>query len=408
MSEKKPFLRHLPPTAVRIKSRDVWHGFTASMDGKQALEDFRSGLIRQIGNPNCYLVSSGRAGLALILMSLKQQSGRTKVAVPAYVCPTVVQSVLKAGLEPIFCDLSPENLDLDRQALGQLIDSSLLAVIPVHLYGWAQDIRDLIALGSREGFYVIEDAAQAFGAKFCGRMVGTRGDAGYYSLGRGKCIPVGHGGVITIQEQYAPALAEVIETNIPENHRLDVDTLALFLGYAVATHPTGWYFLSRTSWNPADAGMDVEELPPIGINGLSGVKAGIGSSILERLEQIQEGCRVRSRLLIEQLSGFDFVQVPQIQPEAEPVFLRLPIVLEDEKIANRVFENLSQAGIGVSRSYSRTIPDLYAQDFPTNGKEYPGASQLAACLLTLPTHAYVRETDIERIVRVFSHIDRQR
>jgi perosamine synthetase len=390
-----------------VRARDVWGGISASLNEQGAWENFRSALIRQTGSANCYTVSSGRVGLALILMSLKQLSGRTRVAVPAYVCPTVVQSVLKAGLEPVFCDVSPETLDLDRQALGQLIDSNLLAVVPAHLYGWAQDIRDLIALGERDRFFVIEDAAQAYGAKFCGRLVGSSGDAGYYSLGRGKCIPVGHGGIIVAQEHYAPVLDKVIETTIPKPPRFDISSLVLFLGYAVVTHPRGWWFLSRTQWNPADAGMDVDELPPIALNGLSAVKAGIGSSILGRLDQIQAGCRHNAQQLMEQLSEFDFAQIPQIAPEAEPIFLRLPIVIEDEKRAEKIFDSLSQAGIGVSRSYSRTIPDLYANEFPSYGKKYPGASQLATCLLTLPTHAYLREEDIDRIVGVFKRVDHQ-
>ncbi len=405
MQNNKPYLRHLPPTAVPVKSRDLWDGISASFDQHSAREHFRSVLMEQTGSTNCYLVSSGRAGLALILMGLKQLSGRSKVAVPAYVCPTVVQSVLRAGLEPVFCDVSPQTLDLDRQALSQLIDSNLLAVVPAHLYGWAQDVRDLMIFGEQGSFFVVEDAAQAFGAKFCGRMVGTWGDAGYYSLGRGKCIPVGHGGIVVSQERCAPAIAQVFKATITEPIRFELDTLALFLGYGVATHPSGWWFLARTQWNPADAGMDIEELPPITLGGLSAVKAGIGSSILERLDQIQAVNRRNAQRLIARLSEFGFVSVPQIAAEAEPVFLRLPVVLDDGERADRAFQKLSQAGIGVSRSYWRTIPDLYSKEFPSNGKEYPGASRLAKCLLTLPTHAYLNDGDFERITAVFKTID---
>lgn len=407
MPEKKPYFRHLPPTAVPVTGSDLWYGLSASLHEKDAWEHFQSALKQHTGSSNCFLVSSGRAGLALILMSLKQLSGRTRVAVPAYVCPTVVQSVLKAGLEPVFCDVSPETLDLDRRALGQLINSNLLAVVPAHLYGWAQDVRDLIALGKQEGFFVIEDAAQAYGAKFRGRMVGTLGDAGYYSLGRGKCIPVGHGGIVVAQDSFTPVLADTIKNTLPKPARFEIATLALFMGYAAATHPSGWWFISRTPWNPADAGMDVEELPPISLKGLSAVKAGIGFSILTRLDQVQAVCQRNARQLMERISKFDFARIPQIAPEAEPIFLRLPVVIENEKDAEKIFAGLSSTGVGVSRSYTRTIPDLYAKDFPSNGKEFPGASKLATCLLTLPTHAYLREEDIERIARVFKSIDRK-
>jgi dTDP-4-amino-4,6-dideoxygalactose transaminase len=123
------------------------------------------------------------------------------------------------------------------------------------------------------------------------------------------------------------------------------------------------------------------------------------------LEQVQEISSRNARRLIEQLASFEFVKVPRIAPEAEPVFLRLPIILKTEKLAEEVFYRLSQIGIGISRSYSRSIPDLYAKEFPSNGKIYPGASGLAACLLTLPTHAYLHKNDIERIIKVLKSID---
>lgn len=398
--EQSAQLRHLPPTAVRIKGGDLWRGMSANLKGKAALDDFRTAVIEQIGNPNCFLVSSGRAGLALILMAMKQMSGRKKVIVPAYVCPTVVQSVVTAGLQPVFCDMSPETLDFDQHALKQLIDSDTLAVVPVHLYGWAQDVGELVETGKRENFFVIEDAAQAFGAKFDGRMVGNLGDAGYYSMGRGKCIPVGHGGIITIKDQLIPALKSVIDSEGLKPHSFDLTSLVMFLGYAFATHPRGWWLISRTQWNPADAGMDLEELPPISIKGLSAVQAGIGTSILRRLGTVQATAAKNAQKIIEQLSEFNYVNIPRINPEAEPVFLRLPVVLDHEDRATRIFNGLNQVGVGVSRSYSQTIPELYAKDFPTSG-EYPGASRLARCLLTLPTHAYLREEDIDRMIKVF-------
>lgn len=405
MTDRKPFLRHLPPTALRVRRRDLWLGISASLNKNGAINQFRSTLIEQTGVSHCYPVSSGRAGLALILIALKKMSGRTKVAVPAYVCPTVVQSVIKAGLEPVFCDMDVETLDLDRRALERIIDSDLLAVVPVHLYGWAQDIRDIIELGNKHGFFVIEDAAQAYGAKLAGRMVGTWGDAGYYSLGRGKCIPVGHGGVIVTGEQFAPELAALIDSvNLP-SPGFDLSTLVLFFGYGFATHPAGWWFVARTSLNPAEEGMEIENLPPIAINSLSPAQAGIGSSILTRISQAQAISVKNAQKLMELLSEFEFLRIPAISPEAEPVFLRLPIILDDKLLADKVFDGLSRVGIGVSRSYSRTIPDLYAKEFPSDGKEFPGADRLAACLLTLPTHAYLLEEDMDRIFHVLNRMD---
>ena len=404
---RKRLFRRLPPTAVPVTGSDLWRGLAAILEQQSALDQFRSVLMERTGSPHCYLVSSGRAGLTLILLGLKHLSGRTQVVVPAYGCPTVLQSVLKAGLEPVLCDVSPETLDLDRTALQRLINPEVLAVVPVHLYGWAQDVRDLLTTGEEHGFYVIEDAAQSFGATFQGRMVGSWGDAGFYSLGRGKCIPAGHGGVIVCQERCAPVISKAIQDSGIQAVTWDMASLLLFAGYGLATHPVGWWFVARTPLNPNDAGMDAEALPPINLRGLSAIQAGIGMSILTRLDQILAVRRDNAPRLMAQLAEFDFVNLPEIAPGAEPVFLRLPFVVKGEERANRLFDLLSREGVGVSRSYWRTLPDLFSAVVPSDEQDYPGASCLASCLLTLPTHAYLREEDFERIAEAFRAVNSQ-
>jgi dTDP-4-amino-4,6-dideoxygalactose transaminase len=397
-------LRHLPPTAIHIHAKDLWQGLRSGLDHGQRFEQFQAALLTASGSHYCFLVSAGRAALAIILTCLKKDSNRTQVVIPAYVCPTVVQSVLKAGLEPIVCDVSPQTLDHDRDALNRLINPRVLAVVPAHLYGWAQDIRDIVQLGKQHEFYVIEDAAQAFGASLGGRMVGGWGDVGYYSLGRGKGIPVGHGGVIITQGCCAAAISAVMEEMPGNQPSRDFKSLGLYFGYGLATRPLGWWFLSHTRWNPADAGMNASDLPPISIRNLSKSQAGIGLSILERIHQIQMVSKHNAHSLMDILTGFDFVSVPELKPEADPVFLRLPIILAEEKLEKILFDRLQKSGCGVSRSYWRTIPEVFPDQFASSLNNTPGATHLARCLLTLPTHAYLRKSDFDRIAKAFRSI----
>ncbi len=324
--------------------------------------------------------------------------------IPAYVCPTVVQSVLKAGLEPVVCDVSPVTLDLNRNALKSLINPNVLAIVPAHLYGWAQDIRDLVQLGKQHGFYVIEDAAQAYGARLNQRMVGRWGDVGYFSLGRGKGIPVGHGGVILSQDWCAAEVASVIQSSNGDRSSRELKALAYYFAYGLVTQPMGWWMLVHTQWNPADAGMNADELKPIMISNLSKTQAGIGVSILERIDQIQAVSKQNARRLISMLSRHDFISIPEIMPEADPVFLRLPVVVNDEKVEEKLFGLLWQNGCGVSRSYWKTIPEIFPHHFDSRSINVPGATRLARCLLTLPTHAYMRDKDFDLISKTFQSI----
>lgn len=395
------YLSHLPPTAYRVRGADLWAGVSAAWLDGSAVSPFQSQIAHRTQSAYCELVSSGRAALALILMGLKRISDRRRVIVPAYGCPTVVQSVLRAGLEPVLCDVSPRTLDLDPEALRQEIGDDTLAVVPAYLYGWAHEVTDLSNLAVEHGSFVVEDAAQAFGAVWNGRMVGTWGDAGFYSFGRGKCLPVGGGGAIVAKPHCASAIEEVVRTEVGGSPKMDVGAPLRLAGYALATRPAAWWLVVRTPLNPADDGRDVGSLPAIHLRGLSAGLAAIGSSMLERMDDVQAVCRQNARRLMDMLAEWPFVQVPAIARGAEPVFLRLPVLVDSPARAGKLFGLLAREGIGVSHSYGATVAQLYANTYRFERSAYPGASRVARSLLTLPTHTYVQEADLARIAGAF-------
>jgi perosamine synthetase len=398
-------LRHVPPVAVPVTAADLRSGLAALLRPANSVERFQSALADRTGRSSCTLVSSGRAALVVILQALKRLSDRSRVVVPAYSCPTVVQAILASGLEPVFCDVLPHTLGLDPASLDPLVKSSPLAIIPTHLYGLVQDVTDLLTLGRKHGFFVIEDAAQAFGATVHGQMVGTLGDAGFYSLGRGKCLPVGHGGVIVANERCSLAIAEAAQAQDRKEPAFEpLRSWVLFVGYGLATRPAGWWFVAHTSLNPATEGMDLKALPPIRLSGLSAVQAAIGHSILGRLDRQQEIWRRNARHLTALLAEFDFVRVPKVAAGTEPVFLRFPFIADSVERASNLYDRLWKKGIGVSRSYLRTLPDLYSEQLALDPSGFPGAIDLAGCLLTLPTHSYLRENDWTRIGQAFYEV----
>ena len=338
--DRKKTFYHLPPTAVPVRSSDFGYAIKALIDPVGTVENFISTLAENTGNPNCFLTSSGRSALAIILMTLKKGSNRSKVILPAYTCPTVAQAVLRAGLKPVFCDVSPTTLDMDRNSLSELLDQEVLAVIPTHLYGLAQDISDLVQIGRELEIYVIEDAAQAFGASVNEQMVGNAGDFGFYSLGRGKCIPTGHGGVIVTSDRFVPNVIETIQETIQPGLKRDPASLVTYLAYGLATTPFGWWFIFRSPMNPAQAGMEIESLPPLIFESFSISQAGIGLSILKRIDQINALRRENARRLIGLLANFEFVQIPKTPAESEPVFLRFPIILDQKAHTDLLYKRL--------------------------------------------------------------------
>ena len=399
---RKKCFYHQPPTAVPVKLRDLQAALRALRDPKGNLEQFASVLAKWTGSSNCFLTSSGRSALRLILLFLKKNSTRKNVILPAYSCPTVTQAVLSAGLNPIFCDVEPNTLDLNRVKLTALLNDQVLAILPTHLYGLAQDISDLVKLCQELNIIIIEDAAQAFGSRIHGQMVGTGGDFGIFSMGRGKCIPTGQGGVIIAKDRYISGLTQTLLETITTKSNQELTSIFKFMAYGLATTPIGWWFIVHSPLNPAREGLEIKSLPPISFNSFPGTQAGIGISILNRIDQINKIRRRNARLLYELLSNCDYVHVPEIPSGSEPVYLRFPIIVDNENRTKTLFQQLAKVGIGVSRSYAHTLPDLYAHDSVGNTQDFPGATHLANCLLTLPTHPFMRTNDFFHIQNIFS------
>jgi dTDP-4-amino-4,6-dideoxygalactose transaminase len=122
--------------------------------------------------------------------------------------------------------------------------------------------------------------------------------------------------------------------------------------------------------------------------------------MLVRLQQVQAVAKRNAATLLAELGAVNGLSWPEIPPGAEPAFLRLPVVVANTARTNRLFAALHGAGIGVSRSYQRSLPDLYAGLLPTRIEDFPGARKLARDLLTLPVHPGVGAADLARMVKI--------
>jgi len=396
-------MRHIPTVAVPVKAADLRAGWNALLRPAEAEAGYCRRLRECSASPFCSLVSSGRAALALILLALKQNSSRRQVILPAYTCSTVVLSVQAAGLEPVFCDISPQTLGMETGAVARLIGPDTLAILPTYLYGLALDIRSLLELGRQAGAFVVEDAAQAMGASFDGRWLGTLGDAGLFSLGRGKSTPAGHGGVILAKKPLIPALEAVLAQKLSARPARGWIDLPLLVGYGLATNPTGWWLISRSPYNPAIERSHAA-LPSLDFERMRSAQVGISLSLLQRLDEINAARRAKARQLSERLVCFSWASIPAEPPEGRSIYLRLPVMIDHPERADRLFAALHQRGIGVSRSYTWTLPGRFPTPAAKDGS-FPGAEAAATRLLTLPTNPYLTEEGLDLIEAAFSQVD---
>ena len=172
MSKGKQSLRHLPPSAVPVSMADLQAGLGAS---PEANTEFRSAVAAYHDLPveACYLASSGRTVLYTLLRGLaKDREGRRQVVMPAYTCPVVPKVTIDLDLEPVYVDIRPETARYKQKQLTSVIGEQTLAVFVVHPFGIPLPVNDVLEATRGTGAALIEDAAQAMGARWAGRPSG--------------------------------------------------------------------------------------------------------------------------------------------------------------------------------------------------------------------------------------------
>jgi dTDP-4-amino-4,6-dideoxygalactose transaminase len=159
---------------------------------------------------HCVGVASGTAALELALAAAGVGPG-DEVIVPAHTFIATVLAVIHIGATPVFCDVEGDTGLIDPASAASVITGRTAAIVPVHLYGQACDMNPILATASRHGLFVLEDAAQAHGATYEGKSVGSLGDAAAFSFYPSKNLgALGDGGAVCTRDiQIAERIREL-------------------------------------------------------------------------------------------------------------------------------------------------------------------------------------------------------
>jgi dTDP-4-amino-4,6-dideoxygalactose transaminase len=152
-----------------------------------------------VGAKYALLTHSGTSALHIALSAAGVGPG-DHVVVPAYSFVATALAVLHAGAIPIFADVDPETGLLESATTSAALTDRTRAIMPVHVHGMPVDLQPLLELADRHRLLVIEDAAQAHGATYGGRPVGSIGQAGGFSLQSSKSLSAGEGGVFVTHD----------------------------------------------------------------------------------------------------------------------------------------------------------------------------------------------------------------
>jgi perosamine synthetase len=160
------------------------------------IEEFEKSFAAFCGTEYALAVSNGTTGLHLALASLGVKAG-SEVIVPDLTFVATANAVVYTGAKVVFVDVEPRSLCMDVDALRRAITNHTRAIIPVHLYGHPARMDAISSVALDHGLHVVEDAAEAHGAEFRGKRVGSFGDWGVFSFYGNKIITTGEGGMLT-------------------------------------------------------------------------------------------------------------------------------------------------------------------------------------------------------------------
>ena len=181
---KVPFIE-LSQSTQRVKGKYIERisGFLdrANFILSPEVEQFENEWAAYVGTEHCVGVSSGADALYLALVSLGVGPG-DEVITQGTAYNASVTAILRVGAVPRFADVDPDTLTVAPALIEQLITDKTKAIMPVHLYGQAADMESIMSIAAKYNVVVVEDCAQAHGAAYNGRRVGSWGDAGAFSF----------------------------------------------------------------------------------------------------------------------------------------------------------------------------------------------------------------------------------
>lgn len=324
------------------------------------VDAFEEGFAAFCGAAHAVAIVNGTAALHVALLALGIGAG-DEVIVPDLTYIASANAVTYCGARPVFVDVDKLTWTLDPEDVRRKLSPRTKAIMPVHLYGHPVDMEPILELAQTHDLYVIEDAAEAHGAEYKGRRVGTLGDVGVFSFYGNKIITSGEGGMLVTNDGALATRARLLK------------------GQGMNPERRYWF-------------------PIIGYNyRMTNMQAAIGLAQLERIEWFMERRREVARWYDAALKSSSVLR-PSEADWAKNAYWLYSICVGEEIDRDLLMEHLLERGI-------ETRPFFYPMHRMPPYHEaardaFPVATRLAARGLSLPSSASLSEQDIAFIARV--------
>jgi perosamine synthetase len=390
----------IPSVIVPITHKEIVNAIkTDLLNTKNRVLEFEQKFAEYIGCENAIATSSGTAALYILLKAYELKKG-DEVIMPAYTCESVARLIIDMKYNIKFVDVEKGNYNLSVDDLCNKISRNTKAILAIHMFGNPCKIKETIEMANDYNAVVIEDAAQAMGAEYHNKKVGTIGNSGFFSLGVGKPITTMGGGlIVTNDAEIANRSIEII-SNFREVGKPGITFFVNLMAYFSFKSP---HFYSLAYKKMLSRRVAKRERFKVCFDldnykyKYTDVKASIGIIQLPKLDRFNDARIRNAKFLIEHLKDIEGIHFPNISKYSKPMFLRLPIWIGDTTVSQRndLIYKLQKSGIDASVAYPNSLPQFFL-----SASGYPNVEEIVKKTITLPTHPLVKEKDLKKIVKV--------
>ena len=301
--------------------------------------------------------SSGTTALHTALVAAGVKEADEVITTP-FTFAATSNSILYSGAKPVYADIDPKTFNLNPEKIEEKITDKTTAIVPVHLYGQAAQMDEIMEIAQKHDLKVIEDAAQAHGCKFKSKKIGSIGDLGCFSFYPTKNMTTGEGGMVTTND----------------------DELAEKSGMVRAHGESKRYEQSLLGYNYR----------------MTDIAASIGRCQLKHIDEFNQKRNENAEYLNEGLSDVEGVTTSEVAEDTYHVFHQYTIRVASKRDEFREFLTKEEIGTGVH--YPIVLyKQPYYQNLGITGN-CPEAERAASEVISLPVHPSLTTNDLDTVI----------
>jgi len=336
------------------------------------VKEFERVFAEYVGTEYAVAVNSCTSALHLSLAAVGVGSG-DEVIVPSFTFPATANAVICQGGTPIFADIEDTYHNIDPDEIEKKITDKTRAVIPVHYAGHSADMAPIMEIAEEHEIRVIEDAAEALGAEYDGRRVGSF-DIGCFSFYPTKNITTGEGGMITTNDE-------------------DIDRIARMMRGHGVFKGTWLRERSKKPWER----IQLE----LGYNfRMTDFQGAIGLVQMEKLEKMNSKRISHAEYLTKGLEDIDEINPPATMRGCTHVFQMYTPTTTSEGMRDRLVMTLREKGVGASVHFAPPthLMPYYQEKFGFDEGVLPVTEKTSKTILTLPMFPDLKREELDYII----------